>query len=87
MSITNIHEAKSQLSKLIEQAENGEEVIIAKAGKPVARLIAYKANTSDRAGGQWRGKVVIEDDFDQLPEEIAEAFGMDAPHPEAKGKK
>ncbi len=87
MSITNIHEAKSQLSKLIEQAENGEDVIIAKAGKPVARLIAYKTSSVDRTGGQWRGKIQINKDFDTLPTEIAEAFGMDAPRRSSKRKR
>lgn len=76
MSINNIHEAKSQLSKLIEQAEKGEEVIIARSGRPVAKLIAYQASRKDRRGGQWRGKVTIAKDFDTLPDEIAKAFGM-----------
>jgi len=75
MSISNIHEAKSRLSQLIEQAERGEEVIIARAGKPVVKLVPYKAGAKDRKGGQWRGKVRIAEDFDVLPEEIAAAFG------------
>lgn len=79
MSITNIHDAKSQLSQLVDQAERGEEVIIARAGKPVAKLIPYKKKASRRRGGQWSGKIQIAEDFDQLPEDIAKAFGMVAP--------
>lgn len=75
MSITNIHEAKSRLSQLIEKAERGEEVIIARAGKPVAKIVPYDAKAKTRRGGQWRGKIRIADDFDELPEDIAEAFG------------
>lgn len=75
MPVRNIHEAKSQLSKLVEQAERGEEVIIARAGKPVARLVAYREDEGPRAGGQWRGRVRMADDFDELPEDIAAAFG------------
>ena len=79
MSITNIHEAKSRLSQLIEQAERGEEVIIARAGKPVAKLVPYKKKTAGRRGGQWSGKIKIADHFDELPEDIAKAFGMVPP--------
>jgi prevent-host-death family protein len=75
MSTTNIHDAKSQLSKLIEEAEKGEEVIIARAGKPVAKIIAYKVDEGDRKGGDWKGKITIAKDFDVLPDEIASAFG------------
>lgn len=76
MKISNIHEAKSQLSQLIEAAQRGEEVIIARAGKPVARLIAYQPDEKNRKGGQWRGKVRIAHDFDDLPEDIASVFGL-----------
>lgn len=74
--MANIHEAKSQLSKLIERAEAGEEIIIARAGKPVAKLVAYRERRGSRRGGQWRGKVQIRADFDELPDDIAAAFGM-----------
>ncbi len=75
MPISNIHEAKSQLSKLVEMAERGEEVIIARAGKPVARLVPYRPSAEPREGGQWKGRVRISQDFDELPPDIAEAFG------------
>ena len=75
MVVANMHEAKTHLSKLVEQAAAGEEVIIAKAGKPVAKLVPYESNSQPRrAGGSWKGKVWMADDFDELPEEIAAAF-------------
>ena len=79
MSVSNIHEAKSQLSKLIERAERGEEVIIARAGKPVARLVPYHVSGEPRCGGQWKGKVRMAPDFDELPPDLAEAFGAKGP--------
>lgn len=79
MEIANIHEAKSQLSKLIEHAMNGEEVIIAKAGQPMVRLVPIRADESPRVGGQWKGRVRIAEDFDTLPDDIAAAFGIEQP--------
>jgi prevent-host-death family protein len=76
MTIANIHQAKSQLSKLVEIAERGEEVIIARAGKPVARLVPYRETSEPREGGQWKGRVRISPDFDELPPDLAEAFGV-----------
>jgi prevent-host-death family protein len=73
MKIINIHKAKTQLSKLIQQVLDGEKVVIAKNGKPLVRLEAYKP-TRKRTPGAWKGKVWIADDFDELPEEIAGAF-------------
>jgi prevent-host-death family protein len=77
MRITNIHEAKSQLSKLVERALEGEEVIIARAGRPVVRLVPVRDNEAPRKGGQWKGKVRIADDFDVLPDDVARSFGID----------
>lgn len=76
MHITNISEAKAQLSALIEKVMAGEEVIIGKAGKPVARLVRYKRSEEPRIPGALKGKIKITDDFDELPDDIAEAFGM-----------
>ena len=75
MKISNIHEAKSQLSKLIESALAGEEIIIAKAGKPLVRLIPYQENKKPRTPGGWEGKVMMSDDFDdELPADILAGF-------------
>lgn len=77
MEIANIHEAKSRLSKLIERAMSGEEVIIAKAGQPMVRLVPIQVEDTPRLGGQWKGLVRIAEDFDELPADIAAAFGID----------
>lgn len=77
MQITNISEAKAQLSALIEKVLAGEDVIIGKAGKPVARLIRYEHTIQPRQPGALKGKIKITDDFDELPEDIAKAFGME----------
>ena len=76
MHITNISEAKAQLSALIEKVLAGQEVIIGKAGKPVAKLIRYERSDETRKPGALRGKIKIAEDFDELPEDIAKAFGV-----------
>jgi prevent-host-death family protein len=75
VNITNISEAETHLSVLIERVLAGEEVIIGKAGKPVAKLVPYDRGHELRQPGALRGKITIRDDFDELPEDIAEAFG------------
>ena len=77
MQIANISEAKAQLSALIEKVQAGEEVIIGKAGKPVARLVKYENNQKARQPGALKGKIKISHDFDMLPDDIAKAFGME----------
>jgi prevent-host-death family protein len=77
MKIANIHEAKTQLSKLVERALEGEEVIIARAGKPAVRLVPIRESDTPRKGGQWKGKVRVAEDFDELPDDLAGAFGME----------
>ncbi len=71
-----MHEAKTKLSQLVERAEAGEDIVIARNGKPVARLVAI-APTGSLASvrGAWRGRVTIAEDFDELPDDIAAAFG------------
>ncbi len=76
MLITNISEAKAQLSALIEKVMSGQEVIIGKAGKPVAKLVRYELSEEPRQPGALKGKIKISDDFDELPRDIAKAFGM-----------
>ncbi|WP_165074862.1 type II toxin-antitoxin system Phd/YefM family antitoxin [Paludisphaera rhizosphaerae] len=76
MDVTNIHEAKTHLSKLLERVEQGEEIVIARAGRPVAKLVPYEAAHERRKGGQLRGRIWMAPDFDELPEGFAEAFGI-----------
>lgn len=64
MQTINIHEAKTHLSRLLEQVAKGEEVIIAKAGKAVARLVPLDAQPKKRRLGLLKGKLNVPDDFD-----------------------
>jgi prevent-host-death family protein len=76
MTLTvNIHEAKTHLSRLLARASSGEEVIIARAGKPIARLVPIKEKPAQREPGSAAGKVVIMPDFDApLPKDIIRDF-------------
>lgn len=74
MKKVNVHEAKSQLSSLIAAAEAGEEVVISRANKPAARLVAYERPRTARRLGEAKGLVTIHDDFEELPEELLAAF-------------
>ena len=77
MKIVNIHEAKTQLSRLLKQVSNGEEIVIGKSGKPIVRLIAYDEKQKPRSPGFWKGKVKINEDFDELPEKLVNSFYKD----------
>jgi prevent-host-death family protein len=79
MVVRNILEAKAELFALIEAVQNGSEVIIAKAGKPVARLVAFRNPARPRKPGSMAGEIWMAPDFDILPDDIAEAFGMKEP--------
>jgi prevent-host-death family protein len=79
MEIVNIHFAKTNLSRLVERATNGEQIIIAKAGNPVAKLTAYRQVAGRRKPGIWKGKVVLADHFDSLPRSVASAFRGEEP--------
>jgi prevent-host-death family protein len=70
----NVLEAKTHLSRLIERVEAGEEVVIARAGRPVARLVPYHTRTTPRVPGIWRGQVRLAPDFDAPNQEIIESF-------------
>ena len=74
----NVHEAKTHLSRLLEAVEAGEDVVIARAGKPIARLVPAGVRTEPRTPGSWRGRVFIADDFDETSEELIAAFHGDA---------
>jgi prevent-host-death family protein len=78
MAQVNIHEAKTHLSKLVERAEAGEEIVIARSGKPVAMLTPLPEKTQEpRKLGALKGKIWIADDFDELTPELAEMFGIE----------
>ena len=79
MTIVNIHEAKTHLSRLLERVEAGEEIIIARAGKPIARLQPFRPSPVQRVPGRWKGQVSIAPDFDVLPDDLAAAFRGEAP--------
>jgi prevent-host-death family protein len=75
MSTVNIHQAKTQFSRLVDLAAGGEEIIIAKAGKPVARLVPYVIKGAVRRPGTMRGKIRIKKNFDApLPKELLDSF-------------
>ena len=73
MTVVNMHEAKTNLSKLVQRAAAGEEIIVAKAGEPVAKIVAYTAPPrKPRVPGSMKGKIWIAPDFDEIPEEFEE---------------
>ncbi len=74
MEQVNIHQAKTHLSRLLERVANGEVIIIARAGKPVARLVPWRKQRRPRVLGQFEGQIQVGDDFDELPDDIAAAF-------------
>ena len=75
MRTINIHDAKTQFSKLIEAVGNGEEIVIAKAGKPAARLVAIGPPAAKRKPGSLKGQIRISDDFDApLPDDVLAGF-------------
>ncbi len=74
--VVNVHEAKTQLSRLLQAVEDGEDVVIARAGRPVARLVPAAAPRNRRPGA-WRGQVVIADDFDDVATDLLPAFHDD----------
>jgi len=75
MAFFNIHEAKTHFSQLINQALKGDEIIIAKSGIPLIKLTPYEKPKAVRKGGQLKGMLIIEDNFDEpLPEEYLKGF-------------
>ena len=77
--VVNIHEAKTHFSRLIGRVMEGEEVVIGKAGRPVAKLVPYREGSARRVPGGWKGRVRIHEDFDELPSEVAAAFRGERP--------
>lgn len=79
MQIVNIHDAKTHLSRLVEQAAHGESFVIAKAGKPLAKVTAIDAPAQRQRLGFLAGEVAVPADFDRMGDEvIAQLFGGDA---------
>jgi prevent-host-death family protein len=78
MTRVGMHEAKTNFSRLVESARRGEDVIVERSGRPVAKIVAYdeKPRGLMALEGVWKGKVKIADDFDELPEDLQRAFGM-----------
>jgi len=75
MQTFNIHHAKTNLSKLIQKAEDGEEICIARAGKPVVKLVPVNQQRPQRKAGLLKGKIRIADNFDEpLPDDVMKAF-------------
>ncbi len=85
MPTTDIHDASSHLAELIARAEAGEEIVIARDGKPAVRLVSVEPpktgeeDNTPRVGGQWRGRIWMAPDFDDFTDELAEMFGMKDP--------
>lgn len=73
-SMYNIHEAKTHFSRLVQRAADGEEIVITKAGRPMARLVPFDRPEAPRRPGLWKGKVTIADDFDAPDPRVEELF-------------
>jgi len=74
----NIHEAKTHFSKLLRRVASGEEIVIARAGRPVARLVPFEAPDRPRPLGEFAGEIQVADDFDApLPEDLLGSFEGD----------
>lgn len=74
MVVVNTHEAKTHFSRLLRRAAAGEEVVIANAGEPIARLVPYVASTEPRTPGSLAGQITIHEGFEELPPEFVDAF-------------
>lgn len=72
--LVNIHEAKTHLSRLVERAAAGEEIVIGRAGRPVARLTAYRPDVAPRLPGALKGRIWVAADFDATPSSLLDAF-------------
>jgi len=75
MKIINIHEAKTQLSKYLQEVSEGKEVVIGKYGQPIARLVPFLTDEPKYQFGLLKGKITVSDDFDEPDEESGRMFG------------
>ena len=74
MKSINVQQAKTHLSRLLEEAVEGEDIIIAKAGRPYVRLVSCLPEATPRKLGGWEGRVRVAADFDETPDEIIQLF-------------
>jgi prevent-host-death family protein len=74
MKTVNVHEAKTQLSRLLEEVEAGERIVVARAGVPVAVLSPYRVAVRRRRLGLFAGEATMHAGFDELPPDVAAAF-------------
>jgi prevent-host-death family protein len=76
MAHVGMHEAKTHLSKLVERALDGEEIVLTRRGEPAVRLVPERPGGGFASlAGVWQGRVRIADDFDELPADVAESLG------------
>ena len=75
--VINVYEAKTHLSKLLDRVAEGEELVLGRAGRPIARLVPYRELRQPRKPGRLAGRVWIAPDFDETPEDIIAAFEGD----------
>jgi prevent-host-death family protein len=77
MRKVGMHEAKTQLSRLVESALEGEQIVVTRRGEPAVRLVPERpAGGFASLAGAWRDQVHVAEDFDELPDDIADAFGI-----------
>ncbi|HEX9022271.1 MAG TPA: type II toxin-antitoxin system prevent-host-death family antitoxin [Geobacteraceae bacterium] len=75
MAVVNTHEAKTNLSRLLDEVQEGEEVVIARGNRPMARLVPYNTKRPARRPGYLKGKIRVADDFDaRLPDDVINSF-------------
>ncbi len=78
MKSVNIHAAKTHFSRLVDEAASGKEIVISKAGRPVAKLVPFATKSKPRRPGSLKGRIWVSPDFDApLPPDIARAFGVE----------
>ena len=71
MDAVSIHEAKTQFSRLVARAEDGEEIIVRRGPTPVAKIVAYRPPVTPRVPGALKGRITVADDFDDTPDDFA----------------
>ena len=72
--MVNVHEAKTHLSRLLERVAAGEEIIVARSGKPIARLVPCRSGRVPRQPGRLRGAISMAPDFDETPDDLLDEF-------------